>query len=190
MKAVENRSNSKYTDSDIFESGLAIKYGVKRVGLDTSSVIPRVKSYTVDWKNFRWDLNAREYDIKIDALWEAEVEKLPRVYLESIYGKDAISIVSGQTSSGFPGRPKKSYYVSYQKDANNPLPYDMISLFKHCQKVSRVFYYVLFADSANVHGLNTPLVGKYKSFAEANQILKELNISNILAVLLEEGQVF
>lgn len=189
MRAVENRSNAKYVDSHTFESGLAVKYGVRRVGMDTSSIMPRVKSYSVDWKNFVWDVNAREYDIKKDALFEAEVEKLPRIYLERVYGKEQITGTAGQTHSAFSGRNKLSYFVNFVKDASEPKPYDMISLFKHCQKTARTFHYVMFQDSANQHSLNSPVIGKYRSSEEANQVLRELNISNAMNGLPEEGEV-
>ena len=189
MRAVENRSNAKYIDSHTFESGLAVKYGVRRVGMDTSSIMPRVKSYSVDWKNFVWDVNAREYDIKKDALFEAEVEKLPRIYLERVYGKEQITGTAGQTHSAFSGRNKLSYFVNFVKDASEPKPYDMISLFKHCQKTARTFHYVMFQDSANQHSLNSPVIGKYRSSEEANQVLRELNISNAMNGLPEEGEV-
>ena len=189
MKAVENRSNAKYIDSHTFESGLAIKYGVRTVGMDTSSIMPRVKSYSIDWKNFVWDLNAREYDIKKDALFEAEVEKLPRIYLERVYGEEAITGIAGQATSGFRGRDKLSYFVNFVKDSGSPKPYDMISLFKHCQKTTRTFYYVLFQDSANQHSLNSPVIGKFKTSEEAYRTLRELNVSNALAGLPEEGEV-
>jgi hypothetical protein len=189
MRAVENRSNAKYVDSHTFESGLAVKYGVRRVGMDTSSIMPRVKSYSVDWKNFVWDTNAREYDIKKDALFEAEVEKLPRVYLERIYGKENITGTAGQTHTAFSGRNKLSYFVNFVKDASEPMPYDMISLFKHCQKTARTFFYVMFQDSANQHSLNSPVIGKYRSSEEAHQVLRELNISNAMHGLPEEGEV-
>jgi hypothetical protein len=191
MKAVESRSNAKYIDSDTFESGLAIKFGVRRVGLDTTSVIPRVKSYTVDWKNFVWDLNSRDYDIKKDALWCAEVEKVERHFLEKMYGEEAISGIAGSSTGGsaFNGRNKMSYYVNFKKDAGHPLPYDMIALFKHCQKVTRTYHYVLFADEANYHKLNTPVVGKYKTKEEAEVVLTEMNIPNLLAGLPEEGEI-
>lgn len=178
MRAVENRSNSKYVDSQTFESGLAIKYGVRRVGLDTSSVIPRIKSYSVDWKNFVWDLNSREYDIKKDSLWCAEVEKLPRIWLEGVYGKEVISDITGsaESASVFTGRSKISYFVNFQKDAGLAQPYDIISLFKHYHKAIRTFYYVVFPDTANFHNLNSPVVGKFKSENEANMRLRELNL--------------
>ena len=180
MKAVENRSNAKYVDSHTFESGLAIKYGVRRVGMDTTSVMPRVKSYSVDWKNFVWDTNAREYDVKKDALFCAEVEKLPRIYLERKYGKDAITDIAGQTgNSAFSGRNKLSYYVNFTKDSGSPMPYDQIALFKHCQKTARTFYYVLFQDTAKAHNLSSPVVGKYRSEEEANQTLRELNVTSL-----------
>ena len=189
MKAVENRSNAKYVDSHTFESGLAIKYGVRKVGMDTSSIMPRVKSYSIDWKNFVWDLNAREYDIKKDALFEAEVEKLPRIYLERVYGKENISGIASQAHSSFSGRNKLSYYVNFIKDASAPNPYDMISLFKHCQKTTRTFYYVLFQDTAQQHDLNSPVIGKYKTEAEAHEVLRELNVTNAMEGLPEEGEV-
>ena len=189
MRAVENRSNAKYVDSHTFESGLAVKYGVRKVGMDTSSIMPRVKSYSIDWKNFVWDTNAREYDIKVDALFEAEVEKLPRIYLERVYGKDRISGIAGQTHTAFSGRNKLSYFVNFTKDSGSPKPYDMISLFKHYQKTTRTFYYVLFQDSAKQHSLNSPVVGKYSSSEEANQVLRTLNVTNALNGLPEEGEV-
>lgn len=190
LRAVENRSNSKYVDSSTFESGLAIKYGVRKVGLDTDSVIPRVKSYTVDWKNFVWDLNSREYDIKKDSLFCAEVEKLPRIWLEKVYGKDAISGVSGGDAvSAFAGRTKMNYFVNFQKDQSTELPYDMISLFRHYQKAVRTFYYVIFPDTSNFHNLNSPVVGKYRTEEEAKMRLRELNVPNLINRLPLEGEV-
>lgn len=191
MRAVENRSNAKYIDSDTFEAGLAIKYGVRRVGLDNKSVIPRVKSYTVDWKNFVWDLNNRDYDIKVDSLWCAEVEKVERHFLEKMYNEDAVSGIAGSSTgaSAFSGRDKMSYFVNFKKDSGHPLPYDMISLFKHCQRVTRPYHYVLFADQANHHKLNTPVVGKWKDRIEAEQVLADLNVPNLLAGLPEEGEI-
>jgi hypothetical protein len=190
MRQVEARSNTKYIDSDTFDSGLAIKYGVRKVGLDPKSVIPRVVSTAVPWDNFVWDLNSREYDIKEDALFCAEVEKSPRVFLEQIYGKEAITGTAGQTqNSAFAGRHKMSYYVTFSKDINNPKPYDMISLFKHCQKVTRTFYYVLFADKANLHKLKSPLVGKYRTRSEAEDVLREMRIPLALNGLSKEGEI-
>lgn len=190
MRAVENRSNAKYIDTDTFEAGLAIKYGVRRVGLDTTSVIPRVKSYSVDWKNFVWDLNAREYEVRKDAMWCAEVQKMSRIFLEGIYGKEGISDTTGGTHiTSFAGRPKMSYFVTFQKDAGSPRPYDMISLFKHCQKVVRTYHYVVFPDTAGAHSLNSPVIGKYKTEQEANTVLRELNVTNLLQGMPFEGEV-
>lgn len=190
MKAVEARSNARYTDSDVFEAGLAIKYGVKKIWLDPSSPIPRVITPVVDWKNFVWDLNAREYEIRNDALWEAEIDRQTRQYLELVYGKKAVSgIAGGQSIGSFKGRDKIDYYVR-AKDATRDNPYDLISLFKHCQKTFRTYYYVIFPDSAGLHPtLKNVVVGRYKTYEDAQGVLRQLQLPYIINGLPEEGYV-
>lgn len=189
MKAVEARSNAKYTDSEIFDAGLAIKYGVRKVWLDNNSAIPRVKTYTVDYRNFVWDLNAREYEVRNDALFMAELERPTREYLEMVYGKEAVSnIAGGQALSSFSGRQFIDYYIT-AKDATKSNQYDLISLFKHCQKTYQMRHFVVFPDSAGFHKLNTPLVGKYNTEEEANEVLRELRTPYLLQGLPEEGEV-
>lgn len=190
VKAVEARSNGKYTDSDIFEAGLAIKYGARKVWLDTFSPIPKVVTPTLDWKNVVWDLNAREYEVRNDALWMAEVDRLYRHYLEGIYGKEAIEdIAEGNSISAFTGRDKLDYWIKTH-NAMGKHAFDLISLFKHYQKTYRTYYYVLFPDTAGLHPqLNTMVIDKCKTYEDAEKKLRSLQLPYAIQGLPKEGEI-
>lgn len=190
MKQVEARSNAKYTDSEVFEAGLAIKYGVKKVWLDSTSPIPRVITPVIDWKNIVWDLNAREYEVRKDALWMAEVDRVTREYINAKYGELAgKGVTAGQSPSALVGRDKINYWIKSATIADSENNYDLISLFYHTQMTYRTYWYVLFPDSANLHNLPSPLVGRYKTNEEANKVLRGLQIPYALKGLRYEGEV-
>jgi hypothetical protein len=183
VKAVERRSNFKYLESDLFESGLGIKYGVSKMGVETENYFKRVVVRGVHYKDFVWDRNSIKYDINEDAMWCAEVEKMPRTVLEKIEGINTTDMSIGSTS--FEGRETKNYYV-YGNGRNSD--YDILSVYNFYIKTPRQIHCVLFPDSESLFG-DGVIFEKFRTKKEAERKLRELQTDYILAGYKAEGEV-
>ena len=169
LRDLEKRSNFKYLESDIFDAGLSVAYGVAKIVLEKSrhgEDVVSVKS--VDYRNFIWDINSREYEHN-DAAWVAEIERMYRYEAEERYGTKIDEIVTSNTELF--GRDKENYW--FIPDKNNIgkfSPYDIISVFTHYQKVNRTYYNLIFNDYMN----GNIVVEKFRTMKEANARLMEL----------------
>lgn len=180
IKEVEKRSKFKYLESDIFDLGLSISHGVTKMDLDYSNGYPSVVVKPVDYRNFVWDSNSIAYDIDKDALFVCELEKLYRYQLDEKYD------TSGISTSDQDGRGKVSYYCS--PNTNGQTEYDVVSVFNHFHKVLRDYYCVIFPDTQGIAG-KSGLIGKYRTKAEAESMLKELNYDYLSNGFEEEGSI-
>lgn len=187
LRDIEKRSQGKFTDVDVFESGVAIKYGVRKIDIDDRDGYEKVITKVWDYRNFVWDLNATSYDYKETALWCAEVERVTKSYLRQKYPQADETYWGTEQFGSFDGRDKIGYFVTKNNVADNE--YDLISKFTHYHKVLREFHCVLFPDSEGIHGITSPMVGKYKTKKEADQVLKDLRRPYYYANFPPEGEV-
>ena len=183
VKAVERRSNFKFLESEIFDSGMGIKFGVSKMDTVMDNYFKRVVVKKIHYKDFIWDRNSTAYDINEDALWCAEVEKIPRKMLEEIEGVDTSNISAG-SQGNFQGRETMNYYVQGSGRGND---YDILSLYHFYIKQPRDCWYLVFPDSQNVYG-DGVIVDKFDSKKEADRKLREYQTEYILKGLPpEEG---
>lgn len=177
FRDLEKRSNMIYTESDIYDSGVAVRYGVAKIvlGHDKNlNEIPFVEE--VDYRNFMWDANSTEYN-KSDAMWEAEFTKMTRLQIKEEFGaRKAKDLRQDEYRYG---RPKDYFYVVRDAEGNNDN--DIITVFTHYQKTLRTNYLVLFNDYMNVNGLQGNVVAlKTKNKKEADRKLRELKLPYII----------
>lgn len=178
----EKNSKFKYIESEIFDSGLSVKYGAGEIYMDYSDFIPKVKFRKLDYKDVVWDINSREYDLS-DALFVAKIDRVYRFQLKQEYPEYA-----DELSQDFNriGRSKNAYYVT--KNPNGKNDFDIISKFTHYQKVVRTSWYVLHPDTKGIlgEGLYTK---KFKTQEEAERHLREINIPYLTNGFDAEGSV-
>ncbi|MBK7380635.1 MAG: hypothetical protein IPJ03_16890 [Ignavibacteriales bacterium] len=163
FKQVESDSDLQWTESEIFESGVAIIYGVGEVCTEYNRKNKKVTIIKdVDYQNVIWDSNARKY-FKEDASFMAERKLVYRRDIRLDYGDavaDAIEITNSQW-----GRTINDYYgVS---DIRGRRDNDIIPIFKHYQKVIRTLWYVIF---------NGDVVAKETSKQDAEEVLRMLKL--------------
>lgn len=187
LRDIEKRSVGKFTDVDVFDSGVAIKYGVKKIDIDDRDGIEKVVSKVWDYRNFVWDLNSTTYDYKESAMWCAEVEQVTKSYLRQKYPNAPERYWGTEQIGSFSGRDKISYFV--RKSLHEDNEYDLLSLFTHYHKVTKDFYCVLFPDSANLFDFTSPMVGKYKNEKDAKKKLGQLNKVYFKNDVLPEGEI-
>lgn len=175
FKDFEHQNNFEYLESDVFDSGVAVKYGVVGIYVDKDDDyrdVVRVRE--IDYKNFVWDANATTYE-KDDALFMAEIDKVYRYQIREEYGRDAARKVSSNDSTW--GRNKSSYFISPNENED----YDIISKFTHYEKVVRQYYCVLFNDYQNLLGLaEQNVVAKFRNKKDAEYRLRELQAEYIV----------
>lgn len=168
LRKVERDSNLEYVESEIFESGVAMIYGVGKITLDYDKKFNRIiKIIDVDYKNCIWDSNARLYD-KSDGAFMAERRMVYRKDIRKDYGDkiaDAIAI-----NSSYWGREVNEYWGVTDKYGHRDD--DIIILFEHYQKVLRDVYCVVWEDN---------VVVKESSKAEAEKTLRLLQIPYLTA---------
>ncbi len=190
VHAVERRSRYLDMESDLCVSGLAVKYGVSEMYLDYTNIYPRVAVRKIDYKDFMWDVNSKEYDINEDALWCSKIDKEYRRLIEESYGQldvEDLDKVDQGTLTTFQGRDKISYYV--KKNSNGQTDYDVISLFNFYIKVPRKVYYVIFPDSEQLNGNTSVIESKHKTKESAEERLRELQMPYLLQGFPLEGSV-
>lgn len=166
LRDVEKRSNFKYLESDVYDSGLSIAYGVFEVVKEKDKFYNDVISVKeVDYKNFVWDINAVEYT-KRDAAFMAKVDRMYRHQFEAIYGVQKDMLPGDDFSFG---RPKYDYFLVIDKNGNRAM--DLVSVITHYQKVRRKYYCVVFDDNMQ---LIEGGVFKFRTKDEAETKLNEL----------------
>lgn len=189
VHAVERRSEFLNVESEIFESGMAIDIGVSKMDLDYSDIYPRVVVKKLDYKDFMWDRNSKEYDIDKDARWCCEIDKLYRKQINQKYkiSENIIQSLPEGNINTFQGRDKFSYYVTESKSGNTD--YDIITVFNFYVKEPRTVYYVLFPDTEGINGNSNVIESKHSTREAAEERLKELQLPYLLKGLPEEGEI-
>lgn len=173
LRHISNKSNAKYVDGEIFDSGLGVLYGASKVFIDYSGKYPAIRYKKLDYKSVIWDVNSKEYNVRDDALWMAEIEFMYRYQLKAM-GVNPVDIPSGNTAyTTFAGRNTTSYYI--QRDPNGNEAYDIITVFHHYQKAIRDIYCVTFSDVANlVTNADKYVYEEFESRKEAEQFLTKI----------------
>ena len=177
FRDLEFRNNMIYTESDVYDSGVAVRYGVAGIYLDYDKDLNPVPSVReIDYRNFMWDANSIKYD-KSDCMWMVEFDKVTRLQIKEEYGaRKAKDLRQDEYRYG---RPKDYFYVVRDKDGQNDN--DIITKFTHYQKVLRENYLVLFNDYMNLHGLKGQVVvDKFKNKKDAERKLRELKLPYLL----------
>ena len=184
LRDAEKLSKFKYLESEVFDSGLAIKYGAGEAYVDYSKLEPSIKFRKIDYRNVVWDVNATAYDPWDDGIFVAKIDRVYRYQLRNEYGEVADTLSEGE---GDFGRAKNSYYISH--NPNGKMDFDVIAKFTHYQKVIRTYYHVIFPDSKGLLGLRSQVVNKYADKQEAEKKLRELNIPYLINGLEFEGTI-
>ena len=184
LRDVDRQSKFKYIESEVFNSGMSIKYGAGEVFVDHSDLEPKIMFRKLDYKDVVWDKNNKTYDIDEDGLWIAKIEKVYRTDLKAEYGDVVDEIAENE---GLFGREKNSYFLSVNTKGKTGL--DIISKFTHYQKVTRKMWYVLHPDTKKLLGLETQIVDKFDNKEDAERRLRILNIKYILGGFDIEGSV-
>lgn len=184
LRDAEKLSKFKYLESEVFSSGLAIKYGAGEAYVDYSKLEPRIKFKKLDYKNIVWDVNSTAYDPWEDGIFVAKIDRVYRYQLRNEYGSVIDELAEGEANFG---RSKSSYYVSHNPQGKSD--FDIISKFTHYQKVIRTYYHVLFPDSQGLLGLQSQTVDKFKTKNEAERKLRELNSVYLINGFDFEGTV-
>ena len=183
----EKLSKFQYTESEIFSSGMSVMYGVGEAYVDYSKIVPVIKFRKIDYKNFVWDKNARDYLLD-DALWCAKIDRMYRFEVKQQYGNKDIDgkPLDLSTDDSSIGRQKDSYYVS--KNPQQKEEFDIISVFTHYQKVVRKYWYVIHPDPMNILGEGV-YMKKFRKKEDAERHLREINIPYIVGGMDRDGQV-
>jgi hypothetical protein len=189
IHSIERRSGFMNLESEVCTAGLATKYGVSAMRLDYSNLFPRVKVEKVDYKDFMWDANSKEFDLNEDALWVCELDKLTRRMVNQEYGipKDEVSKLTEGNTSSFQGREKNSIYLT--KNANGQNDFDILTIFKFYLKTPRNVWYVVFPDSESLNGAGNVLESKHNTKDAAEKRLRELQLPYLMENLPLEGSV-
>lgn len=174
----EKLSKFQYIESEIFASGMSVMYGVGEAYVDYSKIIPTIKFRKIDYRNFVWDKNAKDYLLE-DALWCAKIDRMYRYEVDNMYGKTDINGEKTNLSvdDATFGREKSSYYIS--KDPNQKEEFDIISVFTHYQKVIRTYWYVIHPDQLDFLGEGV-YMKRFKNKEEAEMHLREINLHYLL----------
>ncbi len=184
LRDVERNSNFKFLESEVFDSGLAIKYGAAEAYVDYSKLEPRILLKKLSYRDVVWDINSIDFDPWEDGLFIAKREAMYRYQLANEYGDIVNEIAENE---GNFGRPSESYYIS--KNPDGKAEFDILYKFTHYQKVIRTYYHVIFPDTMKLLGLENQIVGKYKDKKEAEKKLRELNAVYLANGLDMEGSI-
>ena len=68
LRDVERRSHFKDMESEVFDSGKDVMFGVVEVYLDHSNLEPETRIRKLSYRNVVWDINNEQYDISEDGL--------------------------------------------------------------------------------------------------------------------------
>lgn len=172
LKNIEQKTGLKYIESDVFLSGVGVKYGVIALRIEQDDAGNNVIVFDeVDYKDFIWDCNARKYE-KDDAVFMAEMKRVYRFQLDIDY-PDIDKQYSGQVDLWANGRQWAEYFVTTSAKRDD---LDVITKFTHYQKVMRDYYCVFFKGEK---------VAEERSKKDAEDILKMLKLPSLVQGLPE-----
>jgi len=189
-RGVEKRSDFAFLETEVMTSGVGVKHGVSKMKLSTKDIYRRVKVVYVDYLNFLWDTNATAYNLNDEdggALWVCEVDTEYRKVVEQKYNYKSTLVkdLKEGSFSSFEGRSKLSHYV---KESEKSHDYDIITLFNFYIKAPRIYYYVVFEDSAQLFGKSI-VIEKYDKKHQAEERLQDLQIQYLMQGLPVEGSI-
>jgi hypothetical protein len=168
FKKVEADSEFADIGSEIFESGVAMIYGVGKIVVDYDKHGNKVvKVIDVDYRNSIWDSSARKYD-KADGSFMAERKAVYRRDIAKDYGEEIAKNIS--LNDPYFGRPAGDYWGVSDKFNNRDN--DIINIYEHYQKVLRELYYVVWDGE---------IISKESTKKEAEEIVRMLKIPLLAA---------
>ncbi|MFA5715089.1 MAG: hypothetical protein WC998_05090 [Candidatus Paceibacterota bacterium] len=146
FRKIERDSNMEYAESEVFQSGVGVKYGVMEwvVEYDRHGN-PKPIGKKRDYLDVMWDSNAREYD-KSDGAFFAHRKKVYRLDIERDYGeKVAQNIEINSTTFGRPAN--ENWGVSNQYGKRD---FDVIYVYRIFVKVLRETFHVVFGTDDHI----------------------------------------
>lgn len=153
-------------ESDIFDSGLSVCYGVAEVLPEAPGGEVKATVRSRDYLDVFWDSSARDYHLN-DALFIAVGETFQRESVERKYGK--------VSSYGHP-----LFTHSFYRDENGSSlrgGKETVRLINHYTKSRVKEYLLLFNDHRGLAGLpNGVYAGKFPTHHEAEKAVRELNV--------------
>lgn len=163
FRKVEQDSDLPYIESEIFESGVAMIYGVGKIIVDYDRRGHKIiKVIDADYQNVIWDSSARLYD-KSDGSFFAERKKVYRRDIRKDYGDKIADNIS--TGSNIFGRDYPEYWGASNQDGQ--MDNDIISVFEHYQKVLRDYWCVIWDGE---------IVAREASKKDADEVMRMLKI--------------
>lgn len=136
LRAFEREEQIPEKESEVFQDGLAISFGVDKFVVGEDGIHNEV----VDYRNFVWDINSKKDDLS-DALFVCEIERVYKYQLPKEF--------QNGDSSYLLGRPYKNYFIQ-ERQGTSQRDYDLVSVFHHYQRTRKTFYTVYIKDSANL----------------------------------------
>lgn len=164
LRDIAKRSNHKFTDVEVFEDALAIKFGVYKIELRNVNGMPAIFSTPIHYRNIVWDLSSIKSNVNLDARWMAELEYKTQAELKQLFP----SIPENYFSNSPLWRPTEdmSYYL---RDEHGK---ELFTLFHHYQKVPTKVYYVVFPDPQGYYGKDI-IVKKFEKKEDAEALQKK-----------------
>ena len=164
LRNIETRSKAKYLDSEIFENGLVLGYGIRKINYVIKNGINVITLSSVPYYDFVFDLSSTTRNINERARWMAEIERLTEEEIKIRYPKIPQSYFS-RISTLFNYPVSSEYY--YTDEHGTPL----YSLFHHYQKTSVKYYYCVFPDTQDIFSVDV-ITEKYSTREEAVERLE------------------
>ena len=162
FKKVEKDSEFEFVSSEIFTSGVGVKYGAAEIIIDYDhKKNPIVKIIKRDYQDVRWDGNAQEYD-KSDGNFMGYQKKVARMDIRLDYGNKVADRIS--INSGTWGRNVQQNWGLQDKSGRND--FDIILIYCVWVKTMRDTWHVVFNGEDYVE--------YSKSDAESKELLLKL----------------
>ncbi len=174
LKDVAKSSKWNFRQNEVFEDALGILFGASKIYIDYDKYGNEIiKVRRVSWEDLIWDANSREYNVREDALWMSEVEKIYRRDLKIEY-PEAENISEGNYLS-FLGHETINYYIT--RHANNEEDFDVISKFNFYIKSPKTIYCIIHEDPLNFHSNGSNIIyEEFRSKKKAEERLREINL--------------
>lgn len=165
LRDIAKRSNHKFTDVEVFEDALAIKFGVYKIEMRNVHGMPAIFSTPIHYRNIVWDLSSIKRNINLDAKWIAELEYKTKAELQQLFP----SIPDNYFSNSPMWRPIENMEY-YWRDEHGR---ELLTLFHHYQKVPTKVYYTIFPDPQGYYGQDI-IVKKFDKKADAEELRDRL----------------
>lgn len=165
LRDISKRSGHKYSDVEVFEDALAIKFGGYKIQLKNINGSTSVISTPIHYKNVVWDLASVNRNINEDARWIAELEYKTHDELKQLYP----TIPDDYFAHTPMWRPTEDIEY-YLRDEHGR---ELLTVFHHYQKVPVTNYYVVFPDPEGYYSHDV-IVKKFTNRSDAEALVEKL----------------